>query len=232
MDPTSGAVWAALGAIVLANLLLSGDNAVVIAMAARSLPRDEQKKAIFWGSVAAIALRIVLTMAAVELLQLPYLKVAGALALVWIGVRLLANSQDESEVAAVPSLSAAIRTILFADLVMSIDNVVAVVGAADAAPESYRVPLLVVGLAMSIPLVIAGSTLLARVMERYPIIVGLGAVLLGYLAGQMLVTDVATRAWFAAHVPHAALIVGAGAAALVVAVGQGLRRRGRLRKAA
>jgi YjbE family integral membrane protein len=232
MDPTSGAVWAALGAIVLANLLLSGDNAVVIAMAARSLPRDEQKKAIFWGSVAAIALRIVLTMAAVELLQLPYLKVAGALALVWIGVRLLANSADESEVTAVPSLSAAIRTILFADLVMSIDNVVAVVGAADAAPENYRVPLLVVGLAMSIPLVIAGSTLLARVMERYPIIVGLGAVLLGYLAGQMLVTDVATRAWFAAHVPHAALIVGAGGAALVVAVGQGLRRRGRLRKAA
>jgi YjbE family integral membrane protein len=232
MDPTSGAVWAALGAIVVANLLLSGDNAVVIAMAARSLPRDEQKKAIFWGSVAAVALRIVLTMAAVELLRLPYLKVAGALALVWIGVRLLAASQDESEVTAVPGLSAAIRTILFADLVMSVDNVVAVVGAADAAPESYRVPLIVVGLAMSIPLVIAGSTLLARVMERYPIIVGLGAVLLGYLAGQMLVTDVATRAWFAAQVPHAALVAGAGGAALVVAVGQWLRRRGRRRKAA
>jgi YjbE family integral membrane protein len=232
MDPTSGAAWAALGAIVVANLLLSGDNAVVIAMAARSLPRDEQKKAIFWGSVAAIALRIVLTMAAVELLQLPYLKVAGALALVWIGVRLLANTQDESRVAAVPSLSAAIRTILFADLVMSVDNVVAVVGAADAAPENYRVPLLVVGLAMSIPLVIAGSTLLARVMERYPVIVGLGAVLLGYLAGQMLVTDVATRAWFAVHVPHAALVVGAGGAALVLAFGQGLRQRGRRRRAA
>jgi YjbE family integral membrane protein len=232
MDPTSGAVWAALGAIVVANLLLSGDNAVVIAMAARSLPRDEQKKAIFWGSVAAVALRIVLTMAAVELLRLPYLKVAGALALVWVGVRLLADSQDESEVTAVPGLSAAIRTILFADLVMSVDNVVAVVGAADAAPENYRLPLIVVGLAMSIPLVIAGSTLLARVMERYPIIVGLGAVLLGYLAGQMLVTDVATRTWFAAHVPHAALVAGAGGAALVVAVGQGLRRRGRRRKAA
>ena len=149
-------------------------------------------------------------------MRLPYLKVAGALALIWIGVRLLADSQDEGEVTAVPSLSAAIRTILFADLVMSVDNVVAVVGAADAAPENYRVPLLVVGLAMSIPLVIAGSTLLARVMERYPIIVGLGAVLLGFLAGQMLVTDVATRAWFAAHVPHAALVAGAGGAALVV----------------
>ena len=232
MDLSSGGLWAAFGAIVIANLLLSGDNAVVIALAARSLPVDQQKRAIFWGSWAAIALRIVLTIAAVRLLQLPYLKLAGAVALLWIGVKLLADIADDAEVPARRTLWAAVRTILFADLVMSVDNVIAVASAADSAPEQYRVPLLVVGLAMSVPIIIAGSTLLMKVMDRLPQIVTLGAALLGYLAGQMLVTDPATRAWFDVRVPEAELVLGAAGAVLVVAVGHGLRRRGQRQKAA
>jgi YjbE family integral membrane protein len=232
MDLLSGGLWAALGAIVLANLLLSGDNAVVIALAARSLPAEQQKKAIFWGSLAAIALRIVLTIAAVRLLQLPFLKAAGAVALLWIGVRLLADAGNEAEVPARRTLWSAVRTILVADVVMSIDNVIAVAGAADSAPEAYRVPLLVVGLAMSVPLIIAGSTWLMRAMERLPQIVTLGAALLGYLAGQMLVTDPATQAWFDGRLAEAGLACGAAGAVLVVATGQWLRRRGRRRRAA
>src|SRR5215212_10953226 len=135
---TSGAVWGALGAIIVANILLSGDNAVVIAMAARSLPAHQQKKAVFWGSAAAIVMRIILTVAAVQMLQLPYLKIIGGALLLWIGVQLLVDSEDEGEVKAHGTLGAAVRTILVADLVMRLDNVIAVAGAADRAPEPYR----------------------------------------------------------------------------------------------
>src|SRR6195952_5794330 len=225
MDLMSGAVWGAFGAILVAHILLSGDNAVVIAMAARSLPPSQQKKAIFWGSAAAIVLRIVLTIAAVQMLQLPYLKIVGALALLWIGVQLLVDTEDEGDVKAEGTMGAAIRTILVADLVMSIDNVIAVAGAADRAPAEYRVPLLIAGLATSIPLIIAGSTVLMKVMERFPIIIPLGAALLGYLAGQMLATDPALAAWFQAHVPHAELVFGAIGAGVVVVVGRWLHHR-------
>jgi YjbE family integral membrane protein len=122
---TSGAVWGALGAIIVANILLSGDNAVVIAMAARSLPHEQQKKAIVYGSAAAIVMRILLTVGAVQMLQVPYLKIVGALALLWIGVQLLLDSEEEGEVKETGTMGAAIRTILIADLVMSIDNVIA-----------------------------------------------------------------------------------------------------------
>jgi YjbE family integral membrane protein len=225
MDLMSGAAWGAFGAIVVANILLSGDNAVVIAMAARSLPPSQQKKAIFWGSAAAIMLRIILTIAAVQMLQLPYLKIVGALALLWIGVQLLVDTEEEGEVKAEGTMAAAIRTILVADLVMSIDNVIAVAGAADRAPAEYRVPLLIAGLATSIPLIIAGSTVLMKVMERLPIIITLGAGLLGYLAGQMMATDPALAAWFQAHVPHAELVFGAIGAVAVVVVGRWLHHR-------
>ena len=225
MDLMSGTVWGAFGAIVVANILLSGDNAVVIAMAARSLPASQQKKAIFWGSAAAIVLRIILTIAAVQLLQLPYLKVIGALALLWIGVQLLVDTEDEGEVKAEGTMGAAVRTILVADLVMSIDNVIAVAGAADRAPEAYRVPLLVAGLAMSIPLIIAGSTLLIKVMERFPIIITAGAALLGFLAGEMLATDPALEPWLKQNLPHAELLFGAIGAVAVVGAGRWLHHR-------
>jgi YjbE family integral membrane protein len=223
---TSGAVWGALGAIIVANILLSGDNAVVIAMAARSLPHEQQKKAIVYGSAAAIVMRILLTVGAVQMLQVPYLKIVGALALLWIGVQLLLDSEEEGEVKETGTMGAAIRTILIADLVMSIDNVIAVAAAATRAPEVYRIVLLVIGLATSIPLIIIGSTLLMRIMERFPLIITLGAALLGWLAGEMLVSDPAIADWFKANLARADLVLGVGCAVGVVVVGKWLHHRG------
>src|SRR5215470_15438560 len=187
MDITTAAFWAALGSIIFTNIILSGDNAVVIALAARSLPPSQQKKAIFWGSAAAIVLRVVLTLVAVSLLTVPFLKIIGAVLLFWIGVQLMLDSEDEGEVKAHGTLAGAVRTILIADLVMSTDNVIAVAGAADRAPEQWRMILIIIGLATSIPLIIAGSQLLMKVMDRFPVIITLGAALLGYLAGGMFV---------------------------------------------
>ena len=179
----------ALLSIVVANILLSGDNAVVIALASRNLPKEQQGRAIFWGSAAAIILRIVLTIAAVQLLNLPYLKIIGAIALIWIGVQLLADGDGEAETQAHPSVWGAIRTILLADLVMSLDNVIAVAAAAQKGPEETRLLLLIIGLGLSIPLIIFGSTILLKAMNRFPIIITLGAGLLGLLAGDMLAGD-------------------------------------------
>jgi YjbE family integral membrane protein len=228
MDFTSGAYWAALGSIILANIVLSGDNAVVIAMAARSLPAHQQKKAIFWGSAAAIVMRIVLTLIAVEMLKWPYLKLVGALLLLYIGISLL--SEDEGEDGGhneIGGMAAAIRTILVADLVMSLDNVLAVAAAAKG-----NTPLLIIGLAVSIPLIIFGSTLLLKVMERFPIIITLGAALLGFLAGEMLLTDPAVVSRFGEQshtVINLAVIIGA---AIVVAVGLWMQRRARAKSLA
>lgn len=224
MDLTSAAFWAALGSIILTNVVLSGDNAVVIALAARSLPPHQQNKAIFWGSAAAIILRIVLTLVAVQLLQLPYLKIIGALLLFWIGVQLLLEEEEEVEDGKEPeqkSMMSAVRTILIADLVMSLDNVLAVAAAA-----KDSVTLLILGLGISIPLIIFGSTLLLKLMERFPIIITLGGALLGYLAGEMLVTDPALGIWLGAPVSHmVANIAGALGAVAVVAIGVLMRRR-------
>jgi len=185
MELTSAAFWIALLQIIWVNILLSGDNAVVIALAARSLPPTQQKKAITIGSAAAIIMRIVLTLVAAKLLMLPWLKLIGALLLVYIGVTLLLPEGDEDgEGKQHGTLLAAIRTIMIADLVMSLDNVVAVAAAA-----MGDTTLLVVGLAISIPLVIFGSTLLLKVIERFPLIVWVGAALLGFIAGELLVGD-------------------------------------------
>ena len=224
MDFTTAAFWAALGSIILTNVVLSGDNAVVIALAARSLPPQQQKKAIFWGSAAAIVLRIILTLVAVKLLALPYLKIIGALLLFWIGVQLLLEEEEEVEDGKEPEqkgMMSAVRTILIADLVMSLDNVLAVAAAA-----KDSVTLLILGLGISIPLIIFGSTLLLKLMERFPIIITLGGALLGYLAGEMLVTDPAATQWLGAPVSHTmANIAGAIGAAAVVAIGVVMRRR-------
>ena len=225
MDLTSGAMWGALFAIIVANILLSGDNAVVIAMAARQLPPDQQKKAIFWGSAAAIVMRVVLTVVAVQLLTIPYLKIIGGILLFYIGVQLMLSDDGDSDVKSHGTMLAAVRTILIADLVMSVDNVIAVAAAADKAPESMRLILLVIGLATSIPLIIVGSTLLMKVMERYPIIIMLGAALLGFLAGSMIATDPADKVWFAEHVPNAEILVGITGAVLVVVVAKWLEMR-------
>ncbi len=224
MDLLSNAsFWFALGSIILTNIILSGDNAVVIALASRNLPPTQQKKAIFWGSAAAIILRVVLTVTAVSLLTLPYLKMVGAVLLVYIGVQLLNEGDGEEEMDGKDNLWAAIRTILIADLVMSLDNVIAVAAAAQKGPEETRLLLLIVGLGLSIPLIVFGSTLLLKVMERFPIIITIGAALLGYLAGEMLVADPVAHDFLVNTIPEAHLVLAIGGAMLVVVWGYFLK---------
>jgi YjbE family integral membrane protein len=176
--------WIALLQIIMINIVLSGDNAVVIALASRSLPPAQQKQAIIFGSVGAIVLRIVLTFFAIMLLTLPYLKLIGAALLLWIGIGLLKGEDDEADLEGHSSLAAAIKTIIIADLVMSLDNVIGVAAAAKG-----NIPLLVIGLVISIPLIIYGSTLILKLMGRFPVIITIGAGLLGWVAGEMAVSD-------------------------------------------
>ena len=221
------AFWAALLSIIVANILLSGDNAVVIALASRNLPANQQKKAIFWGSAAAIILRVVLTITAVQLLSLPYLKIVGAILLVYIGVQLLADSDDEAEVDGHSNIWGAIRTILVADLVMSLDNVIAVAAAAQKGPEETRLALLIIGLGLSIPLIIFGSTMLLKVMDRFPVIITLGAGLLGLLAGGMLVEDPAIKDSIQGAMEDAHMIFEGIGVAIVILLGTYLKKKNR-----
>ncbi|HUQ27770.1 MAG TPA: TerC family protein [Usitatibacter sp.] len=220
-------LWTALLKIIGVNIVLSGDNAVVIALAARSLPARQQKQAIFWGSAAAIIMRIVLTLFAVALLALPWLKLIGSVLLLWIGVKLLIPEEEDPDITASDNLWFAIRTILIADLVMSLDNVIAVAAAAGG-----HWGLMIIGLAISIPIVIFGATLLVKLMERWPIIITIGAALIGFVAGEMAWEDSAIDAWtspYPATMKYAAAVVGA---VLVVALGRWLGRRAETRSQA
>ena len=161
---STSAFWVALAQIIIVNIMLSGDNAVVIALASRSLPPHQQRKAIIFGSVGAIVLRVILTFFAVLLLKLPFLKLAGGAALLWIGAGLLATDDDEGDLEAHSNLAAAIRTIIVADFIMSLDNVLGVAAAAKG-----NTVLLVLGLAISIPLIIYGSKLILGLMGKRPI---------------------------------------------------------------
>ena len=214
--------WVALMQIIGVNIVLSGDNAVVIALAARSLPPKQQKQAVLWGSGAAVVMRIVLTIVAVELLRLPYLKLIGAALLLWIGIQLLLPEHEEEGGAdkSTASMAAAVRTILIADLVMSLDNVIAVAAAAKGS-----LTLLVIGLLVSIPLVIFGSTFLMKFMERWPIIVTFGGALLGYVAGEMAVGDPAVKDWIDANMHWLHYVLPALGAALVVIIGKWMSAR-------
>ncbi|HEY8048242.1 MAG TPA: TerC family protein [Ramlibacter sp.] len=215
--------WIGLAKIVWINIILSGDNAVVIALAARTLPPRQQKAAALWGAGAAVVLRVVLTVVAAKLLRLPYLQAAGGLLLVWIGVQLLAEGDDEGkgEVREHANLMSAVRTILVADVVMSLDNVIAVAAAAQGS-----VALLVIGLALSIPLVLFGATLMVALMQRFRFIVVAGAALIGWVGGETIMNDqalagfVGDNRWM--HYASAAL-----AAAIVVGVGKVLLSRKR-----
>ncbi|MBO9643718.1 TerC family protein [uncultured Pseudacidovorax sp.] len=186
---TSPEFWVALGQIIIIDILLGGDNAVVIALACRKLPPAQRTKGIIWGTAGAIILRVVLIAFAMTLLNLPFLKLVGALLLVWIGIKLLAPDEEgHGEVASSDRLFAAIKTIIVADLVMSVDNVIAIAGAAQNAGE-HSLLLVVLGLVISIPIIVWGSQLVIKLMERYPLIITLGGMLLGWIAGGMLVTD-------------------------------------------
>ncbi len=207
--------WIGLLKIIWINIILSGDNAVVIALAARSLPEHQQKKAIMFGSGAAVVLRIALTVVAAKLLALSYLQIIGGLLLLWIGTQLLGGEdEEEGEGGAQAGLWVAIRTILIADLVMSLDSVIAVAAAAKGS-----MVLLVLGLAISIPLVIFGSKLMIKLMDRFPVIVTLGAALIGWVGGETIVSDVALQSIVEAnHWMHTAFpVLGA---VLVLAIGK------------
>src|SRR5215208_1794627 len=218
--------WIGLLKIIWINIILSGDNAVVIALAARSLPPHQQTKAVIFGSGAAVVLRILLTVVAAKLLALEYLQIIGGLLLLWIGVQLLGDEdEEEGETKEYGSLMAAVRTILIADLVMSLDNVIAVAAAARGS-----LTLLILGLAISIPLVIFGSTLMIKLMERFPIIVVLGAGLIGWVGGETIISDTVLKSWVEANpwLHYAGAVLGA---AFVIGVGKALQLRARTKAA-
>ncbi|TAN29120.1 MAG: TerC family protein [Castellaniella sp.] len=216
------AFWLGLLEVIWVNILLSGDNAVVIALAARSLPESRQVPAIALGAGAAVVLRVVLTLVAAELLLLPWLKVVGGFLLLYIGISLVLPDKNGGEsIRQQNSMLAAIRTIIVADLVMSLDNVVAVAAAANGS-----LVLLILGLGISIPLVVFGSALLLKVTERFPFIVWVGGALIGYIAGEMLVSDPGLHDWVAAvlralSVSQEALIAAAGGLGAVIVLATG-----------
>ena len=212
--------WVALAQIIVINIMLSGDNAVVIALASRPLPPVQQKRAILFGSVGAIVLRSVLTFFAVMLLDMPYLKLVGGIALLWIGASMLDSGGDEENIDAHSNLAAAIKTIIIADFIMSLDNVLGVAAAAKG-----NIVLLVVGLAISIPLIIFGSQLILKLMERFPIIVTLGAGLLGWVAGEMLVTDSSVASWIDSNASYLHYAVPTAGIVVVIALGKWLAAR-------
>jgi YjbE family integral membrane protein len=210
--------WSGLAAVIWVNAVLSCDNAVVIALAVRGLPARERVRAVAWGAGLALVLRIALTAAAVELLKLPFLRIAGGLALMWIGVRLLAPGSEDRAVAARDGLLPAILTIVVADLTMSLDNVIAVAAAAQGSLLA-----LVMGLAVSMPFIVFGAALLLKLIERHPMIIVLGAAIIGWVAGGLLVTDPLVVEWLARNLPwlHDGAMTWAAAAGALLVVGAG-----------
>lgn len=189
--------WLAVGQIIMIDILLGGDNAVVIALACRQLPPNLRTKGIVWGTLAAIVLRVILIAFALSLLQIPYLKLVGAGLLLWIGIKLLVPEDDEhSDIQGADRLWAAVKTVVIADLVMSIDNVIAIAGAATNAGEAHQMPLVVFGLLVSIPIIVWGSQLVLKLMDRFPFIIVAGGMLLGWIAGTMAHSDPAAVQWW------------------------------------
>jgi YjbE family integral membrane protein len=215
----------ALLRIMLINVILSGDNAVVIALACRKLSPAHQKRALLWGGVVVVALMLLLTVCVVYLLRLPWLQFAGGLLLLWIGVKLLVaeDAEGPSPVEEKATLNSAIRTIIVADVVMSLDNVLAMAAAANG-----HIWMLGVGLAITIPLVLFGSAYLMRAMERFPVLIFAGAALIGYVAGEMLAADPALKDWIAGNASYVPTLLPIVCAILVVAAGTAWQRvRGR-----
>lgn len=226
--------WVAVGQIILIDILLGGDNAVVIALACRQLPENQRLKGILWGTAGAILLRVALIAFAISLLKVPFLKIAGAALLIWIGVKLITPHDEDAHgnIQASDKLWSAVKTVIVADLVMSIDNVIAIAGAAQNAGEQHQMALVIFGLVVSIPIIVWGSQIVLKLMDRFPVIILLGGMLLGWIAGGMFQTDPMLKdlipqeqSW------HYAL--GAAGALLVLAIGQTLKaRRARGKKAA
>ncbi|MBQ9240436.1 MAG: TerC family protein [Duodenibacillus sp.] len=213
--------WSAVGQIIMIDVLLGGDNAVVIALACRNLPPEQRMKGVFWGTFGAIALRVVLITFAVLLLDLPFLKVVGGALLLWIGVKLLLPDEEvdvSSKVKAASKLFDAIKTIIIADFVMSLDNVIAIAGAADQAHDEHQTLLVIFGLLVSVPFIVGGSQVILKLIDRFPIIVWFGGGLLGWIAGGLFASD----GWVVQQFPQVAGLVlpfEIAGAALVMAIG-------------
>jgi YjbE family integral membrane protein len=206
--------------IIWVNIILSGDNAVVIAMACRSLPVAQRRTGMVLGAGVAVLLRIVFTVLVASLLSTPYLKIVGALLLLWVAVKLITGEDEGSEIAASERLMHAVRTIAIADAVMSLDNVLAI-----AAVAQGSTALMVLGLAISIPLIVAGATLIMALLERFPILVWAGAGLLGWIAGEMLISDPAILTQLGGETVHRLELPAAAiGAALVLALGYAMNR--------
>ena len=228
--------WVVVGQIILIDILLGGDNAIVIALACRHLPVESRTKGIVYGTAGAIIMRIVLIAFAVTLLTLPYLKLIGGLLLLWIGTKLLLDeAEDHDGIDGGDRLATAIKTIIVADLAMSIDNVIAVASAAEQADAQYKLVLVIFGIMVSIPVVIWGSSMILKIMDRIPSLITAGAALLGYLGGSMIAGDTAVAGWFARVLPSTLLhfpefgvrlsLTGITGALLVVAGGWWLGQR-------
>ncbi|WP_206997435.1 TerC family protein [Trinickia mobilis] len=225
--------WGAVIQIVVIDILLGGDNAVVIALACRNLPQQQRVRGVLWGTAGAIVLRVALISFAVVLLDVPLLKFAGGLLLLWIGVRLMAPAHDVHEnIKPADKLLSAIKTIVIADAVMSLDNVIAIAGAAEAADPQHRIALVIFGLVFSIPLIVWGSTLVLKLLDRFPVIVTLGAALLGWIAGGLIINDPAGDRWPLLDTPAAEYGAHIAGALFVVVVGYCFKRRAVRRESA
>jgi YjbE family integral membrane protein len=219
--------WLAVGQIILIDILLGGDNAVVIALACRQLPPKLRTRGILWGMAGAIVLRVMLIAFALTLLQVPFLKLVGAALLMWIGVKLLLpEGEGDHNIQASDKLWGAVKTVIAADLVMSIDNVIAIAGAAQGAGEQHQLPLVIFGLLVSIPIIVGGSQLVLKLMDRFPFIITLGGMLLGWIAGTMAQTDPGVAPYLSqSRVSH--YVAGLVGAMMVWALGFILARKAR-----
>ncbi|PLC53349.1 hypothetical protein CR155_13820 [Pollutimonas nitritireducens] len=220
--------WAAVFQIILIDILLGGDNAVVIALACRNLPAKQRMQGILWGTAGAILLRVALIAFALTLLAVPYLKIVGALLLVWVGIKLLVPDEDaHGKIDGGGSVLSAVKTIIIADFVMSLDNVIAIAGAAQTANPDHQIGLVIFGLVVSVPIIVWGSTLVLKLIDRFPFVVTLGAALLGWIAGGMLVTDVVIVEQFGPISGTMKLAAEVAGAVLIVVVGRLLAQRKR-----
>ncbi|OPA78435.1 hypothetical protein BVG16_11190 [Paenibacillus selenitireducens] len=202
--------------ILIINMVLSGDNAVVIAMASKNLPVAQRKKAVWWGAFGAVILRCVLTVAAMYLLKIPLIQAFGSLLLLYIAVKLLMDEDNFSRIKIASSMWKAVKTILVADFVMSLDNVLAI-----AAVAKGDFGLIVIGIALSIPIIVWGSTIIVNLLHRYPILIYLGSGILGLTAGQMLMEDAKLQSLvFYNWPPILHTIIPVTAAILVIIIGK------------
>jgi YjbE family integral membrane protein len=217
--------WGAVLQIIVIDILLGGDNAVVIALACRNLTKEQRTRGVLLGTLGAIVLRIALISFAVLLLGIPFLKFTGGLMLLWIGVKLMMPDHNDPDIKPTDQLWAAIKTIIVADAVMSLDNVIAVAGAAQAADPQHRLALVIFGLLVSIPLIVWGSTLVLKLLDKFPIVVALGAGLLGWIAGGLMIDDPFLDRFAVTNLVGVEYTARVAGAVLVLACGWYFRRR-------